>query len=125
MPTNTARPCHAFLDADDVLMEHSFTFEDGTCQFCGWTECAMGCGTLVPDLHTRCAECHPLECPCSDCRDCECARCVECGLAGDSSGVPVAEVGDDDTSAVRTVRAAYEPIGVEGLGDVRARRRAA
>jgi hypothetical protein len=48
--------------------------------------------------------------------------CLAC-LVGDSDGV--CEAVDEEETSAQTVRAEYEPIGDEGLGDVRANRRAA
>jgi hypothetical protein len=49
---------------------------------------------------------------------------VEDDGSEDSDGIPEA-VGTEESGAERTVREEYSPIGAEGLGDVRANRRAA
>lgn len=95
MPTNTSRPCHSMIDAEENLLDHLFTTGHPECGACGWSVCVMdGCNNYVADTG-RCSECHPLACPCAD--------CVAFDSLPDSDGVPMA-VGDDDTSAVRTVR---------------------
>ena len=95
-----SRPCHAFDESCSVLSQPQGSLPVGSCRFCGWFECAMGCGTMVEDERERCAECHPLACPCEDCvafeslpdahtKDEHCAGhvnadgdCAVCGVTG-------------------------------------------
>lgn len=89
--------------------------DHGYCHACQTYLCCMPeCTEAVATPATRCEFCHPLGCPCANCRDCACSDCVAAGLAP-AEAVPE-EVEDE------TVRMAYEPIGAEGLGDVRSRR---